>query len=318
MRGEQREKRELDAWRTGLVDTALAAVIGGAVLLAAFTVSGPGPSTADVVLITAGSLALAVHRRAPVVSLVFTAACMLGYVVHANPRTSAAFPVIAGVHVVTRAGHRAAAVGVSVVFLVGFLLASPSGDGIERTLLLHGWFVCAGVTGLIDKNWQAYLRQTEQRAAEAERTREEAALRRAGEERLRIARELHDSLTHSISPARRRPRRHPARGSAPRRRLLRTRRTAAGGTVSDVNRVLIVDDQALMRAGFRALLAAEDDIEVVAEAADGRQGLELARRHVPDVALVDVQMPVMTGIETTQLVVFAYESGLVTPKGAQT
>ncbi|MGW0311218.1 sensor histidine kinase [Streptomyces flavidovirens] len=202
MRGEQREKRErreLDAWRTGLVDTALAAVIGGAVLLAAFTASGPGPSTADVILITAGSLALAVHRRAPVMSLVFTAACMLGYVVHANPGTSAAFPVIAGVHVVTRAGHRAAAVGVSVVFLVGFFLASPSEDGIERTLLLHGWFVCAGVTGLIDKNWQAYLRQTEQRAAEAERTREEAALRRAGEERLRIARELHDSLTHSIS-----------------------------------------------------------------------------------------------------------------------
>ncbi|MGW0560615.1 response regulator [Streptomyces sp. NPDC003016] len=65
-------------------------------------------------------------------------------------------------------------------------------------------------------------------------------------------------------------------------------------------RVLIVDDQALMRAGFCALLAAEDDIEVVAEAADGRQGLELARRYVPDVALVDVQMPVMTGIETTR------------------
>jgi DNA-binding NarL/FixJ family response regulator len=67
-----------------------------------------------------------------------------------------------------------------------------------------------------------------------------------------------------------------------------------------VIRVLIVDDQALMRAGFRALLDAEDGIEVVAEAADGRQGLEQARRHVPDVALVDVQMPVMTGIEATR------------------
>ncbi|MFI5806940.1 response regulator [Streptomyces sp. NPDC051561] len=67
-----------------------------------------------------------------------------------------------------------------------------------------------------------------------------------------------------------------------------------------VIRVLIVDDQALMRAGFRALLAAEDDIEVVGEAADGRAGVELVRRHVPDVALVDVQMPVMTGIEATR------------------
>lgn len=68
----------------------------------------------------------------------------------------------------------------------------------------------------------------------------------------------------------------------------------------DPVRVLIVDDQALMRAGFRALLDAEDDLEVVGEAADGRAGVELARRHTPDVALIDVQMPVMTGIEATR------------------
>ncbi|MGW8886189.1 response regulator [Streptomyces sp. NPDC055749] len=68
----------------------------------------------------------------------------------------------------------------------------------------------------------------------------------------------------------------------------------------DPIRVVIVDDQALMRAGFRALLDAEEGIEVVGEAADGRQGVELARRHTPDVALIDVQMPVMTGIEATR------------------
>jgi DNA-binding NarL/FixJ family response regulator len=67
-----------------------------------------------------------------------------------------------------------------------------------------------------------------------------------------------------------------------------------------VIRVLLVDDQPLMRAGFRALLDAEDDIEVVAEAADGQQGLALAVHHLPDVALVDVQMPVLDGIETTR------------------
>ncbi|GAA1370811.1 response regulator [Catellatospora chokoriensis] len=65
-------------------------------------------------------------------------------------------------------------------------------------------------------------------------------------------------------------------------------------------RVLLVDDQPLIRSGFRALLDAEDDIEVVAEAADGAQGVELARRHLPDVALVDVQMPVVDGIEATR------------------
>ena len=68
-------------------------------------------------------------------------------------------------------------------------------------------------------------------------------------------------------------------------------------------RVLLVDDQPLIRGGFRALLDAEDDIEVVAEAADGRQGVELARQHVPDVALVDIQMPVLDGIEATRQIV---------------
>ncbi|MBQ1074943.1 response regulator transcription factor [Micromonospora sp. C31] len=65
-------------------------------------------------------------------------------------------------------------------------------------------------------------------------------------------------------------------------------------------RVLLVDDQPLLRSGFRALLDVEDDIEVVAEAADGKEGLALAREHLPDIALVDIQMPVMDGIEATR------------------
>jgi DNA-binding NarL/FixJ family response regulator len=65
-------------------------------------------------------------------------------------------------------------------------------------------------------------------------------------------------------------------------------------------RVLLVDDQPLLRSGFRALLQIEDDIEVVAEAADGKQGLALAKEHLPDIALIDIQMPVMDGIEVTR------------------
>jgi len=65
-------------------------------------------------------------------------------------------------------------------------------------------------------------------------------------------------------------------------------------------RVLLVDDQPLLRGGFRALLAAEDDIEVVAEAGNGEEGLALARKHLPDIALIDVQMPILDGIETTR------------------
>ncbi|WP_432994701.1 response regulator [Dactylosporangium sp. CA-233914] len=67
-------------------------------------------------------------------------------------------------------------------------------------------------------------------------------------------------------------------------------------------RVLLVDDQPLIRSGFRALLDAEDDIEVVAEAGDGADGVALARQHRPDVMLVDIRMPVVDGIETTRRV----------------
>ena len=65
-------------------------------------------------------------------------------------------------------------------------------------------------------------------------------------------------------------------------------------------RVLLVDDQPLIRSGFRALLDAEDDIEVVAAAADGGEGVALARQHAPDVVLMDIQMPVVDGIEATR------------------
>lgn len=65
-------------------------------------------------------------------------------------------------------------------------------------------------------------------------------------------------------------------------------------------RVLLVDDQPLLRSGFRALLELEDDIEVVAEAGDGEQGVDLARALRPDVVLIDIRMPVVDGIEATR------------------
>lgn len=65
-------------------------------------------------------------------------------------------------------------------------------------------------------------------------------------------------------------------------------------------RVLLADDQALVRAGFRALLDAQDDIEVVAEAADGEEAVTLARRHKPDVVLMDIRMPGTDGLEATR------------------
>ncbi len=68
-------------------------------------------------------------------------------------------------------------------------------------------------------------------------------------------------------------------------------------------RVLIADDHEILRAGLRALLLQEDDIEVVGEAADGRTALKLTKQLTPDVVIIDIGMPEMNGIDATRRIV---------------
>jgi DNA-binding NarL/FixJ family response regulator len=75
---------------------------------------------------------------------------------------------------------------------------------------------------------------------------------------------------------------------------------AAAPKDGPVVRVLIADDQALVRTGFRMILEAEPNVEVVGEASDGREAVEQARRLTPDVVLMDVRMPELDGIEATR------------------
>ncbi|MDI6102154.1 histidine kinase [Actinoplanes sp. NEAU-A12] len=157
--------------------------------------SGAGPEALGYALLAAGGLALAVRRIAPVAVLIVTGVCAVGY-------QAAGFPVFAvaylvAVYAAVRAGRLAATVATSVAMLVALpLTAMLAGfDDVfqrSRSVLELAWLIAAGAAG-------EALRQAERRADEAERTREESALRRADEERLHIARELHDSLTHQIS-----------------------------------------------------------------------------------------------------------------------
>ncbi|MCL7457953.1 response regulator transcription factor [Micromonospora echinofusca] len=70
-------------------------------------------------------------------------------------------------------------------------------------------------------------------------------------------------------------------------------------------RILLADDQPLLRTGFRMVLGTEDDLDIVAEAADGLEAVELSRRLLPDVVLMDIRMPRMDGVAATRAIVDA-------------
>ncbi len=190
------------------LDAALAISIAGAVLADALLASARtgGLAPLDYVLLLGGTLVLLARRRTPRAVLLVTVIGMVGYSLRAAPDAIVAVPVLIALYTVVGAGHRLLAITVATPLAAGAVangLARAEGgtarEAIQEAILPVGWFVAAVVGGEVSRHRRAYLRQVERRAAEAERTREEVALRRAEQERLRIARELHDSLTHSIS-----------------------------------------------------------------------------------------------------------------------
>jgi signal transduction histidine kinase len=166
-----------------------------------------GRTGLDYAVLTVSALALVARRRFPVTVLAITSVCVLVYYVRVQPDPAVAFPAIVAHYSAVAAGQRLRSVFAAAPFLVGSLVAGPATasaglstiETVQARVLSIGWFMAAGVMGELARQRRRQLDQVEQRALEAERTREETARRRAVEERLRIARDLHDSLTHSIS-----------------------------------------------------------------------------------------------------------------------
>ncbi|MEO3828482.1 histidine kinase [Actinomadura sp. B10D3] len=153
------------------------------------------------VLLVLPALAVAARRRAPAAVAAGTSLAAVAYYALDNQGIFAAAPAAIGIYTLMGTGARVAA-AVTAAFLAGSIFAIEAArraDDHAGFFWIAGWAAAMLVLGELTRNRRDYLRLVEQRAAEAERTREEAALRRAGEERLWIAQELHDALTHSIS-----------------------------------------------------------------------------------------------------------------------
>jgi signal transduction histidine kinase len=198
-------RRWIDSTRLDLLLAALVLVVEvvGTELLARVS-GGERPGAIGYALLVVIAASVAVRNRYPVQALAIAAAgaALYSWLDQPGPFWTAA--LVFAIWASVSAGHRIATLAIGVLFvaailIAGFIVRAGHAAGGEAPVWLVAWLLAAFVLGEVSRGRREYIAHLEQRALDAERTREEEAARRAGEERLRIARELHDILAHSIS-----------------------------------------------------------------------------------------------------------------------
>ncbi|MCA2217615.1 sensor histidine kinase [Jidongwangia harbinensis] len=202
------DEQRLDRWKAAaarplLIDFLLALVLAAAVFKAALPDSAQGPTRWDVAIALVAFVAVLVRRRHPMVALVIATVATSGAVVQnvRNPGLIVALGVITysiAAHTDRRRGWTCALATSSVVYL-SLILLHRDVWWRPDVLGIFAWVFMAAAVGDAARSHRAYVAEVEERARRAERTRDEEARRRVTEERVRIARELHDVVAHHIA-----------------------------------------------------------------------------------------------------------------------
>ncbi|WP_223167570.1 sensor histidine kinase [Nonomuraea sp. SYSU D8015] len=192
-------RRPLTSTTASLV--VIAAVLAGTLVTYAFRSDTP-PNALDIVLPFLASAATLARHRYPITALIIVAASVAAYYPWARLDGPLIMLVFVALYTAADRGALTAAIAAGAALLLGMGLGESGGvRHVDDSLFVAvaGWVVAAIAFGGVTRNRRAYLLEAERRAADAEHSKEEEARRRESEERLRIARELHDVLGHNIS-----------------------------------------------------------------------------------------------------------------------
>ncbi|WP_330262132.1 sensor histidine kinase [Streptomyces griseorubiginosus] len=178
--------------------------LGVAVLAAAITLTGgegTRPDHLSWMLLLAGHVPLVWRRRSPLVALLGVVACMAPYYAFDYNPALPAPAIVLALYTVAATGtlRRTLLTGVAVLGPTVISNGLTNQEGAGESLEISGWIIAVLFIGIAVRYYRLYVASIVERAERAERTREEEARRRVAEERLRIARDLHDLLAHSIT-----------------------------------------------------------------------------------------------------------------------